>query len=167
MTIDEIVKSRYSVRAYKADAVSDEQIGELLEIAHLAPSACNKQPWQIHVVRSKDMLEKIGESYSRDWFKTAPCVLVLVSDHEASWKRQDGKDHADVDIAILADHITLKAVEMGLGTCWVCNFDREAVVKALGLGEGLEPAVLLPLGVPDVDAKAKSRKTIEEIVHFW
>lgn len=168
MTVDELVKARFSVRTYKNIGVTDAQVEELLDCARMAPSACNKQPWDVHVVRSAEMLEKVGNAYPRDWFKTAPCVLVLVSNHEESWHRpSDGKDHADIDISILADHITLKAVEMGLGTCWVCNFDKELVSQLLQLKETLEPAVLIPIGVPDVEAKEKSRKTFKEIVHFW
>lgn len=168
MKFDELVNSRYSVRAYKSTPVTDAQIHEILDVVRMAPSACNKQPWQVHVVRSADMLSKISKAYSRDWFATAPCVLVLVSDHNESWKRpSDGKDHADIDISILTDHITLKAADMGLGTCWVCNFDKDLVSLALSLGSGLEPAVLLPLGMPDIEPKAKSRKTIDEIVHYW
>lgn len=168
MNIDELINARYSVRAYKNTPVTDVQITELLEVAHMAPSACNRQPWEIHVVKLPVMLAKLAKAYPRDWFATAPCVLVLVEKHDESWHRPlDGKDHADIDIAILADHIALKATDMGLGTCWICHFDKVLVSKALGLSSTSEPAVLMTIGTADIAPKEKSRKSLEEIVHFW
>lgn len=168
MTLDELILARYSVRDYTATPVTDEQVWKLLEVAHMAPSACNRQPWEIFVVRLPVVLAKIGKAYPREWFATAPCVLVLAADHEQSWHRPiDNKDHADIDIAILADHITLKATDMGLGTCMVCHFDKEVVSQALGMKQGLEPVMLIPLGHANVGPKEKSRKSLEEIVHFW
>ncbi|MCQ2202258.1 MAG: nitroreductase family protein [Bacteroidales bacterium] len=168
MTIDELVLARYSVRDYTETPVTDGQVRELLEVARMAPSACNRQPWEIFVVRLPVGLAKICKAYPRDWFKTAPCVLVLAADHDQSWHRPfDNKDHADIDIAILADHITLKATDMGLGSCMVCHFDKAMVAQALGMKPSLEPVMLIPLGHPNIAPKEKSRKSLEEIVHFW
>jgi nitroreductase len=95
-------------------------------------------------------------------------VIVVCGDHKTSWKRgNDGKDHADIDVAIATDHMTLRAAELGLGTCWVCNFDAEKVSKALNLPGHLEPAVLLPIGRPEeVEAPPKKRKPLSELVKF-
>ena len=43
------------------------------------------------------------------------------------------KDHCDIDIAIAVDHMTLQATELGLATCWVCNFNTEKTVNTLDL----------------------------------
>ena len=97
-------------------------------------------------------------------------MIVLIADHSQSWYRADGKDHADIDLAIAADHMTLAAADRGLGTCWVCNFDKEKTIKHLNLAPHLEPVVLLPVGYPASEGdstrhKAK-RKPVEEIVFF-
>ena len=66
--------------------------------------------------------------------RTAPCVIVICGDHGASWKRKaDGKDLCDVDVAITTDHMTLQATELGLATCWICNFDPGDNQGASGL----------------------------------
>ena len=79
------------------------------------------------------MLSKIHQAYPREWFKKAPCVIVAVGDRQSSWKRADGKDHVDVDVAISVDHLTLAASDVGLGTCWVCAFDAKLCHEILNL----------------------------------
>ena len=74
------------------------------------------------------------------------------------------KRHCDVDAAIAVDHMTLRATELGLGTCWVCHFDPAVVSEVLQLPEHIEPIALLPLGYP-VENKApqKKRKAFSEV----
>ena len=120
----DICKGRYSVRDYKDQPIEKEKLLYILECARMAPSAVNFQPWFFIVVRDKDNREKVLEAYHRDWFKTAPCYIIMCADHSVSWKRRiDNKDFADVDVSIATEHICLAATEQGLGTCWVCNFD--------------------------------------------
>jgi nitroreductase len=142
----------------------------ILEAGRIAPSAANLQPWHFIVIREKENLRKIHPIYYRDWFMEAPCVIVICGDHNQSWKRKDGKDHCDIDIAITVDHITLQAAELGLGTCWICNFDAGLCTKLLNLPPNLEPAVILPVGYPldsfDPDRHGVKRKHIDEIVSF-
>lgn len=64
--------------------------------------------------------------------------------------------------------MTLQAVELGLGTCWVCNFDVEKTNELFNFPQHIEPIAFLPLGYPknDVDIPVKKRKEIKEIVHW-
>ncbi len=169
MTLLELASKRVSCRAYDtARAIEKSVLDEVFEIARLAPSACNKQPWRLVVVKSKSKLTELAESYDRDWFKTAPMVLAVVVDHTESWHRADGKDHADVDASIFVEHLCLAAAEKGLGTCWVCNFKPEVANKVLGIdGVEKELVALVPIGYPadnSVFSKPKTRKEISEIV---
>ncbi|MGQ1889949.1 nitroreductase family protein [Thermophagus sp. OGC60D27] len=168
MDFTTLIKTRYSVRKYKPQKISDELIKEVLEAGRLAPSAVNYQPFLFIVVNDPEILNELHSAYPREWFATAPQVIVIAADHKASWKRgKDAKDHADIDLAIATDHMTLRAAELGLGTCWVCNFDPRIVSKTLNLPEHLEPAVLLPVGRPEeVEAPPKKRKPLSELVRF-
>ena len=71
-----------------------------------------------------------------------------------------------VDAAIAVDHMTLAAVDLGLGSCWIAAFDPNRVREVLGLPEGVEPLVLLPLGYPNEDGREKTRKNPKEIVRY-
>ena len=161
-------ESRYSVRGYQARPVPDELLDKVLEAARLAPSAVNKQPWKFVVVRSEEAKKRLRACYDREWFTTAPAYIVVCGDHSASWKRPaDGKDHCDIDVAIATEHITLSAASLGLGTCWVCNFDAVACKAMLGLSDSWEPCVIIPIGFPATDSvPSKSRKDLSEIVSY-
>lgn len=119
MTFLELVKSRYSVRSYNPDKeVEQEKLDYILECARLAPSAVNLQPWNFYVIRDPGVREKINSCYKREWILDAPLVVVITALHDKSWKRSyDGKDHADIDVAIAAEHICLAAAEQGIGSC--------------------------------------------------
>jgi len=165
-----LAKKRYSCRKYNSKPVEQEKLDLVLEAGRIAPSAANLQPWHFLIVRQKENLDKIGKAYHRDWFMTAPCVIIICGDHNKSWKRMDNKDHCDIDIAIATDHMTLQAAELGLGTCWICNFDAKLCSKLFNLPACLEPIVLLPLGYPldtsDPERHGSKRKPLKDILSY-
>ena len=167
MDFNQLAKSRYSSRKYKAQIVEDDKLNYVLEAGRIAPSAVNYQPVFFVVVRDSN-LENVRSCYSREWFRSASVVIVVCSDHSRSWKRSDGKDSADIDAAIAADHITLAATSAGLATCWVCNFDRAGLTEALNLPVHVEPVVILPIGYPDdsadINRHSSKRKPLKDLV---
>ncbi len=165
MNFLDLVKARYSVRQYEARPVEAEKLDYIMECVRLAPSAVNFQPWRFRIVTEPEALAKLQECYRGTWMSTAPCILVACSNHEEAWHRRiDGKDHADIDIAIAVEHICLAATEQGLGTCWVCNFDAAQCHEALGLPENLEVAALIPIGYAADEPTEKKRKSMDEIL---
>ena len=167
MNVNQAIRERRSVRKYKPITPTRQELTEVMEAARLAPTACNKQPFRLVCVTSDDMLGKLKAAYDREWLKTASCIIVVIADHSQSWHRgQDGKDHADIDAAIATDHMTLRATEIGLSTCWICNFDAAMVHKDMGLGDTEEAVVLLPIGYADDEAKPKTRKAAESTYEF-
>ncbi|MFA6779923.1 MAG: nitroreductase family protein, partial [Paludibacteraceae bacterium] len=100
MTFLELAKKRCSVRNYSSRNVELEKINGLLTAIQLAPSAVNLQPWRVYVVVNEKKKKELQACYDRDWFRTAPVYIVICGNRAESWKRRDGKDHCDVDIAI-------------------------------------------------------------------
>jgi len=167
MNLNQLIKQRFSVRKYKNEFVEHEKLLQILEAGRLAPSAVNYQPWHFIVVRQPENLKKLHSVYKRDWIKSAPVIIVACADHSQSWKRSsDGKDSADIDLAIAVDHMTLQASELGLGTCWICNFDVNRCSDLFKLPSQIEPVVLLPIGYPEIDSPDKKRKSMEEIIRW-
>ena len=166
MNFDKLALKRYSVRKYSQKRVEDDKLEIILEAARIAPSAVNFQPFRIYVVQSEKMLHEITECYHRSWIKTAPLILVVVGLHDVAWKRgQDAKDHTDIDVAIAIDHITLQATDLGLGTCWICNFDVEKCSEVLNLKPSEEPIAMIPIGYTESeDIPVKRRKVLDELV---
>jgi nitroreductase len=164
----ELAKRRYSCRNFKPDEIEKDLWIKVLEAARIAPSAVNFQPWQFFVVLDPVQKAKVIESYPREWIKEAPALIIAAGDRQLSWKRADGKDHLEIDIAIAVDHLILQATALGLGTCWVCNFDRVKLHKTLNLPSHMEPLVIIPLGYPvneaDTERHAVKRKNLKAIV---
>ena len=166
MTFRELAEKRISVRGYRPDPVDETVLAQVLEAGRLAPSAANRQPWHIIVVRDAATRQALAAAYAREWFWQAPVILVVGVEPAAAWKRADGKKYTEVDGAILMDHLTLGATDLGLGTCWIGAFDPAPVRALLRLPEGIEPLVMTPLGWPADAGRPKQRKPLAEIIHY-
>ncbi len=168
MKFNELAKKRSSVRSYTKRPVSKKMLAEILEAGQLAPTACNIQPFRFVVVKEKENLAALAESYFAEWFTEAPLVIAICTTPGQAWQRKkhDDKNYADVDGAIAADHMTLAAEELGLGTCWVGAFNPKIVRKVLGLPRSAEPLVMLTVGHPNEKPRPKTRKSLDELVNY-
>jgi len=166
MNFLELAQQRYSVRSYKLDPVDGETLHQVLDAARLAPSACNKQPYQFIVIRTAGREHELRQVYHRSWFHQAPLVICACTIQDDAWVRRDGKNYAYVDTAIAMDHLILAAASMGLGTCWVAAFDVEAARALLKLPPHVEPVAFTPLGYPADVPRPKDRKPLTELVHY-
>lgn len=163
MELIELANKRCSIRAYESKNIEKEKLEYILECARIAPSAVNKQPWHFYICQSEEAREKVYSTYHREWFRTAPVVIIACINHDEEWIRNDGHAHGIVDISIAVEHICLAATEVGLGSCWVCNFDTQKCKELFELPENQEAAVLIPLGYAATSIPEKNRKNIEEI----
>ena len=84
---------------------------------------------------------------------------------EAWTRSDDGKNHGDIDLGIAVEHLCLAAADRGLGTCWVCNYDTEAVARMFPR-EGFEAVAIIPVGhiASDCPHPEKRRKTLADIM---
>lgn len=165
MNFKELCQARYSVRAYKPDAVPADKLAYVKECVRLAPSAVNRQPWRFRLITSDEGRAKLQQCYDRPWFAEAPAYVLVCKDTAEAWtRRYDGHNHADIDIAIAVEHLCLAAAEQGLGTCWVCNFHVQLCKELFALPETLEPSVIVPIGYPATpDIPEKTRKELSDI----
>jgi nitroreductase len=74
------------------------------------------------------------------------------------------KAYLAMNAAIAIEHIVLRAVDLGLGSCWLGRFDRDKVKEFLALDESIYPVVLLPVGYPDQSPKARPRFSLDTLV---
>ena len=132
-----IAKQRMSVRDYKETKVEPEKLEQILEAAHVAPTAANLQPIRLIAVQSEEGLAKISKAAN---IYGAPLAIIVCADHDKAWVRPfDQKQTGDIDASILTDHMMLQATELGLGTVWVCYFKPDVLHKGFDLPANLEP----------------------------
>lgn len=166
MGFSELIRARYSVRAYKPDPVEEDKLQQVLEAARLAPTAANRQPFRIIVIHTAGREAELKRVYNRGWFVQAPLVLCACGIPAENWVRMDGKNYNDVDVTIAMDHLILAAADIGLGTCWIAAFDPAAAREVLNLPDGVEPVAFTPLGYPADGPRPKSRKPLESLVRY-
>ena len=167
MEFSELIAQRYSVRAYRPVPVEDEKLQQVLEAARVAPTAANRQPFQIIVIHTEGRKEELKRIYKPDWFVEPPLVICACGLADGAWtRRRDGKSYVDVDVAIAMDHLILAAANLGLGTCWIGAFDPDAAREVLGLPDDVEPIAFTPLGYPADQPGPKRRKPLSDLVRY-
>lgn len=162
----DLIRNRYSVRAYKPDLVEEEKLQQILEAARLAPTAANRQPFRIIVVHTAGREAELNKIYQREWFVQAPLLICAVGVPRNAWVRGDNRRYLDVDVAIVMDHLILAAANQGLGTCWVAAFDAKVARQILQLPDEVEPLIFTPLGYPADQPEEKERKPMDELVRY-
>jgi nitroreductase len=171
MTFLDLVRRRYSVRAYRPDPVPDDLLATVLEAGRLAPTASNRQPFRIIVVQTRGREAELRRIYDSEWFVQAPLILCVCAVPSEAWRRTmyDGRSHADVDASIVMDHLILAAADVGLGTCWIAAFDPAAAREVLAIPDEGEPMLITPLGfAADASASPRhaERRPLEELVRY-
>ena len=167
MNFNKIALERYSVRGFTDQAVEEEKLLKILEAAQYAPSATNRQPYKIYVIKTEDNKENLRKIYNKDWFVNAPLVICVCCIPAEAWVRSsDQENYSQVDAAIVMDHIILAATDLSLGTCWIAAFDPVEAKNFLGLPDNQVPLLLTPLGYPNKEPVPKKRKSLEDLVVY-
>ncbi len=166
MEFSELIHKRYSVRAYKSDPVEQEKLDFVLQAAQAAPTAANRQPFQLIVIHTAGREQALRSIYDREWFTQAPILICACAVPSQAWIRRDSKNYADIDVAIMFDHLTLAATDVGLGTCWVAAFNVMCAREVLHLPSGVEPIAFTPLGYAADTPAPKVRKPISDLARY-
>ena len=151
MSFAELTRTRYSCRKYEDRAVEPEKLAAILEAGRISPSACNKHPSRVVVCDTPELLKRATSAaphFDRGGsIFGAPLVLVVCAKMGEAWVREyDDMDSSDIDTSIVVDQMMMQAEDLGLATCWVCHFDPNAAIDALGLPDGLYPIHMLVVG---------------------
>ena len=144
MDFIELAKGRYSCRMYSDTPVEKEKIELLLKAAQSSPSAKNLQPCHIWLLKSDEALAKMRAVHN---LYKAPVALVLGYNKDKAWVRDfDGKNHGEIDAAIMSAHIILEAHQLGLGSTWIGHFDPEKLRESFPEFDGYEITAVLAIG---------------------
>jgi len=158
----ESIISRKVQRAFAPTPVEDGKLAKIVAAGRHAMSARNLQPWQFVVVRDRARLREIGEFCTTGKFVAdAPSAIIVLKDlANARW--------ADVDCAQAVQNMANAGWALGLGTCWVGNFDAAKIGALIDLPAGWGLFTILPFGYPDAKRPPEARplKPRGEVVHF-
>ncbi len=157
MDFYELSMQRRSVRSYTQDPVESWKLKKILEAGVSAPNAAEVWDYRIMVLHTEWKKEELLRIYSQEWFVCAPVIIGVVALPGKAWRRRDGKNYADINSAIVMDHIVLQASDLGLGTCWVSDINVEAAHTVLDMPSQADPIAFTPLGYPKREEVGRTR----------
>ena len=178
MNFQELIAKRQSVRKYQNKPVEKEKLQQIIEAVHIAPSACNSQPWKLIIVDEPELKNEVAKStFSKTiafnrFAIEAPVIAVLVIEKAKLIAQIGGslknQEYPQYDIGIAAEHFCLQAAELGLGTCMIGWFNENKIKKLLHIPKKRKVGLVITLGYAPEDYKQrkKIRKPIEEIYGY-
>ena len=170
-----IVKGRRSIRRFQDKTIPEKDLQEILEAVQWSPSWANTQCWEIVVVKSREMKERLNEALSptnpaKKGLPDAPVVLAICGKVKSCgyYKGEATTKLGDwlmFDLGIATQSLCLAAHNLGLGTVIVGSIDHDKAKEVLGVGEGYDLVALIPLGYPAKDSAAPKRREVSEFTH--
>ncbi|PWB49307.1 MAG: nitroreductase [Candidatus Methanoperedenaceae archaeon] len=164
MDVYKAIISRRSIRAYESRDVEEDKLERILESGRLSPSAGNRQERRFIVIRDAGTRKALSDAAKGQVFVAQAPVVIAACSVESEYVMSCGQLAYPIDTAIAVDHMTLQAVEEGLGTCWIGAFDEKRVKEILNIPDSVRVVALLPLGYPVAIPKPTARKSPGEIV---
>ncbi len=164
-----LIQSRRSIRSFKPDSLTQDEIDKLLEAARWAPSAGNRQPVEIIIVKSSSQKEALVKAaLGQAFIESAPVVFVVCADLNRSSSRYGSRGsslYAIQDAAAATQNILLTAEEMGYATVWIGAFDEDSASSVVKLPKNVRPLAIIPIGKPSEKPAAPPKRNISEFSH--
>ena len=177
--LHELIRNRWSPRAFAEKTAPPEVLRSLFEAARWAPSSNNEQPWA-YLVATKDDAENFAKmlgvlvEFNAGWAKDAP-VLALSVAHTKT--QRDGKPNrvALHDVGSATAQLTFEANARGLQVHQMAGFDAEKARQTFAIPPDWEPVAAMAIGFPgnpeslpeklrDRELAPRTRKPLGEFV---
>ncbi len=177
MNFSECIKTRRSIRRYKAVPVDHSIIDSVVSAASYTPSWKNTQITRYIAVEDRSILTEIADKYTPDYnsniIRQAP-VLIAVTfikgrcgyERDGSFTTKKGDRWQMFDVGAACQSFCLAAWDKGLGTVIMGVFDEDGITALLNIPEEQELGALIAIGYPDIDPEVPKRKTVEQLLQY-
>lgn len=144
MGVKETIKNRRAYRALEHAKIPEAVIEELAELAGLAPSCFNKQPWRFVFVTDPEILSRIHQNLSKgnEWATCAGLVVAVASKKELDCVVGD-REYYLFDTGMASAFLILRVTELGLVAHPIAGFDEDQIKKILLIPEDLTLITLI------------------------
>ena len=150
--IEDVLRRRWSPRAFSDQPVEAEKLLSLFEAARWAPSSFNEQPWSFivatkqnkeeHVLLLSCLIEK-----NQQWAQRAPVLMVSVA--KLNFERTGKPNrHASHDVGLAMGNLLVQATSLGLVVHQMAGFFPERVRQVYAVPEAFEPLTMIAIGYP-------------------
>ena len=165
-----LIHQRWSPRLFSSEAVTREEIRQLIEAARWAASARNSQPWRfiIGLKQAPEIWGKLFECLTepnQQWAQTAPVLLLTLvkkNNEELNIPLRYGWH----DLGLAMGNLTNQAMSMGLYVHNMGGFSPEKAVDLFNIPDEFDPVTIVAVGRIDasVEAPARQRRTFDQLV---
>lgn len=172
MNFNELIRVRESCRNYNNQPVAKELLDEIAQMARLAPSAVNGQPWSLHAVVTPELVKKLGEALgaTNRFARKAPAFLVICQERGSLIAKASDlvrkTAFSAIDTGIFAAYVTLAATSLGLSTCIIGGFSLQSINKVLGFPPAKKIQLIVAVGYTDDQPREKRRKPLESVYQY-
>lgn len=148
----DVLFARRTIRKFTQDPIPKQILTRIVEVAHLAPSATNKQPLCYLVVNDPALCEQVfpythwarslgpAGAPKEGEHPTAYILILVDTELEGPWTAHD--------VGAAAQTIMLAAQDHRIGTCWMASIDRDAIGKLTGISGKYRLDTLISMGYP-------------------
>jgi nitroreductase len=150
--VHELIRERWSPRAFADKAVPAEILRSLFEAARWAPSSSNEQPWAFIVATKDDhaahaKLVSTLVEFNQAWAKHAPVVVIAVSELAFAHSGHPNRN-AFYDTGAAVAHLTAEATARSLFVHQMAGFDPHKAIELFSIPSGWEPIAAFVIGYP-------------------
>ena len=161
LSLVDVVLSRRSIRRYENKEIPKDVLDKILEAGRQAPSAANKQPWHFIVLTDDDLKRNLSKGLFNRFIKDSSVTIVGCAHKDliaGKW--------STVSTTIALQNMVIAAWAMGVGSCWIGDFNEEKVKKLLGITAKWKVVALISFGYPAEKPHPRRKKPLEKIVSF-
>lgn len=169
--LHDLLVARRSIRRYKDQPLTAEEVKLIMEAALMAPTSKSKRAWQFILVDDKDKLTRLASCKPAGSDPIGRCALAVVVAVDPALSEPWIED-----ASIAAAFMQLQAADLGIGSCWIQIRGRftadnipseEYVQELLGMPETLPVECIVTFGYPDEERKPQdTSKLLWEKVHI-
>jgi nitroreductase len=169
----DFVNSRYSIRNFGDEDISDKTLQGAVSIALKTPSVCNRQTWKVHVFSDEEIKKKVlgYQNGNRGFGHAANKVLIVTSDL-SYFLNANERNQAFVDGGLFSMSLVYALHSFGIGTCclnWSVTSRQDlALRQEIAIPDSEVIIMMIAVGsLPEQFNVANSaRRKVEEIMTF-
>lgn len=162
MSVIDLLLSRRSIRKYKTEQIPQDTLQRILEAGRYAPSASNRQPWHFIVLTDPEILENLSHGQWNSFISTSAFTVVGCAYEGSTYARK----WSTVDTTIAMQNMVIAAWSLGIGSCWIGDFDEAEVRRILHVPKDWKILALISFGYPDETPETTPRKPLKEITSY-
>lgn len=155
-----VLRERRSVRRFLDKPVAKEMLEKIMDIARHAPTAHNKQPWEIVIIEDSETRKAIAKETDYGSFIADAPACIAVFCEESTFYVEDG--------SAIVTYILLAAEALGFGTCWVAGdkkFYAPKISRLLEAPQKMKLHALIPIGYPS-QKPAPYKRALSDMLHW-